>query len=447
MFVKKRQLCIAIIVFVLCGCSQRVENASNFDYKSQSTGQPEETEVGEETEDGREEAGQTENKFPVITVVDELPEVDETVPREPTSLPSSEVINIIGQEKENQRIWQEDGTSYDDEFSVYNVICHDHGVLFAMPKDGQISWMGSGVSVRYTGEREREVLKELDEKNVIGNDCEEFNEGMAKTRQLIAEGFLQDEFIEYLSKFPELQLEDKELTLELVYAQRTDRTEDGTSWWELDYSLTTEREDGSRLALATMDITKVFLVQGEENTWDDAQYRIWGYPTAMWELLEQPQEDRGETLLTVLPEGTFTDEASIYDYMEQFAEEREISWECSRGSSFWYDYLIWKGKGSGYQYQVAVPITDEDTGSWLIQAKIKEGADSPMDCWQALTVFMQTFHANPYSYRVKRGDTLYGISKTYLGDGNSYLRLADINGITDPNLIYVGQLIKIPVKK
>lgn len=96
----------------------------------------------------------------------------------------------------------------------------------------------------------------------------------------------------------------------------------------MDYCLTAGLEDGSRLTLATMDIAKVFLVQGEENTWDDAHYRIWGYPSAMWELLEQPEEDQGETFLTVLPEGTFTDEESVFDYMEQYAEERQITWDC-----------------------------------------------------------------------------------------------------------------------
>lgn len=431
MFYKKRQLSIVFAMLILCGCSQKADSTLSL------------VDSNQQAEQQREK----ENTFPEITVIDTLPEVDETVPNELTPLPSSEIINIIGQEEVQQHIRQEDGTFSDEQFSVYNVICHDHDVSFAMPKDGQIIWRGSGVSVRYIGAREREITRELDEKNVVGDDCREFTESMANTRQLIAEGFLQDAFEKYLSNFPELQLEDKELTLELIYAGRTDRTEDNTSWWELDYSLIAGLEDGSRLTLATMDITRVFLVQGEENTWDDAHYRIWGYPTAMWELLEQPQEDKGETLLTVLPEGTFTDEASVYDYMEQYAEEKQITWECSRENGFWYDYLVWEGGGGGYQYRVAVPITDENTGSWLIQAQIKKGADSPEDCWQALSIFMQTFHGNPYFYRVKEGDTLYGIAKTYLGDGDSYPRLANINGLENPDFIYAGQLIELPVKK
>lgn len=437
---KRWQICMTVAMTILCGCSQRADSAVILYDSIQNT--EEQNETGEDEE--LEETVETKEAFPKITVIDTLPAVDESVPRELTSLPSSEINNIVGQKETNRQIKQEDGTFSYEQFSMYNVICHDHDVSFCMPNGGQIVWSGSGVSVEYIGEREREILRELDDKNVVGDDCREFNEGMAKTRQLILEGFLQDEFAKYLSKFPELELEDKKLTLELADAERTDRMEDGTSWWELDYILIAELEDGSRYSLAMMDITKVFLVRGEENQWDDAHYRIWGYPDAMWELLEQPQEDKGQTSLKVLPEGTFTDEASVYDYMEQYAEKSQIQWQCSKESSFWYDYLIWQGSDSRYQYQFAVPITDDNAGSWYICAQFKKGAKNPEDCLHALSVFMQTFHANPYYYHVKTGDTLYKIAETYLGNGGSYLRLADINRLANPDLIYEGQLIEIP---
>lgn len=44
---------------------------------------------------------------------------------------------------------------------------------------------------------------------------------------------------------------------------------------------------------------------------------------------------------------------------------------------------------------------------------------------------------------VVKGDTLWGIAKTYLGSGNKYQQLATLNGISNPNRIYVGQIIKI----
>lgn len=43
-------------------------------------------------------------------------------------------------------------------------------------------------------------------------------------------------------------------------------------------------------------------------------------------------------------------------------------------------------------------------------------------------------------YVVKRGDTLSGIASKY---GTTYQRLAQINGIADPNKIYAGQKIRV----
>lgn len=44
--------------------------------------------------------------------------------------------------------------------------------------------------------------------------------------------------------------------------------------------------------------------------------------------------------------------------------------------------------------------------------------------------------------RVERGDTLSAIARKY-GNGKSYTQLANINGIKNPNLIYVNQIIKL----
>ena len=45
------------------------------------------------------------------------------------------------------------------------------------------------------------------------------------------------------------------------------------------------------------------------------------------------------------------------------------------------------------------------------------------------------------SYTVTQGDTLSGIAKRF---GTTYQELARINGISDPNIIKIGQVIKIP---
>ena len=47
------------------------------------------------------------------------------------------------------------------------------------------------------------------------------------------------------------------------------------------------------------------------------------------------------------------------------------------------------------------------------------------------------------THTVVRGDTLWDIAAKYLGDGSKYTQLAAINNISNPDLIYVGQVIKL----
>lgn len=47
------------------------------------------------------------------------------------------------------------------------------------------------------------------------------------------------------------------------------------------------------------------------------------------------------------------------------------------------------------------------------------------------------------THTVVKGDTLWGIAAKYLGSGSKYKQLAAINNISNPDLIYVGQVIKL----
>ena len=50
------------------------------------------------------------------------------------------------------------------------------------------------------------------------------------------------------------------------------------------------------------------------------------------------------------------------------------------------------------------------------------------------------------TYKVQPGDSLSKISKQVYGDANKYMRIFEANKdqLTDPNLIKVGQVLKIP---
>lgn len=50
------------------------------------------------------------------------------------------------------------------------------------------------------------------------------------------------------------------------------------------------------------------------------------------------------------------------------------------------------------------------------------------------------------SYTIKKGDSLWSIAKKFYGDGSQYMKIykANTDKIKNPNLIYAGQVIKIP---
>lgn len=50
------------------------------------------------------------------------------------------------------------------------------------------------------------------------------------------------------------------------------------------------------------------------------------------------------------------------------------------------------------------------------------------------------------SYAVAKGDTLWGICRRTYGDGSLAWKLAEANGIKNANLIYPGQVVKLPDK-
>jgi len=52
------------------------------------------------------------------------------------------------------------------------------------------------------------------------------------------------------------------------------------------------------------------------------------------------------------------------------------------------------------------------------------------------------------THKVVKGDTLWGLAKSYLGDGRRYTEIYELNKniLTSPNKIYVGQVLQIPTK-
>ena len=85
------------------------------------------------------------------------------------------------------------------------------------------------------------------------------------------------------------------------------------------------------------------------------------------------------------------------------------------------------GLGSGYTFRGFIYLPDD------VQKIVDGGAPAPTPT--------PTPSGDFDTYTVKAGDTLSGIASKY---GTTYQYLAQINGIANPNIINVGQVLKVP---
>lgn len=107
--------------------------------------------------------------------------------------------------------------------------------------------------------------------------------------------------------------------------------------------------------------------------------------------------------------------------------ERMGAWE----TPVLYQYTS-EGQLDGYSGNLDLDVFYGSAGDWDRYAlgDGKQEADTPSKPLQALT------------YRIRFGDTLGGIARRY---GTTVSALAQLNGIRNPNRIYAGQFIRIPV--
>ena len=100
--------------------------------------------------------------------------------------------------------------------------------------------------------------------------------------------------------------------------------------------------------------------------------------------------------------------------------------------SFEYDENVESGEDVNYSisFKEYKTITIRKTAE--TSAVVQNGQSQP------ITTSM------PKTYTVVKGDTLWGIAKRFLGEGIRYKEIAQHNKIENPNLIFPGQVVKIP---
>ena len=112
------------------------------------------------------------------------------------------------------------------------------------------------------------------------------------------------------------------------------------------------------------------------------------------------------------------------------------------------DYKIIEDSKNGFDVNVEIKLKQyRDYGTKTVNVTIKQ--DKPVATVQNTrpAETSPTPKTTPKTYTVKKGDTLWGITKEYYGNGSLYTKIFNANKgvIKNPNLIYVGQVFTIPV--
>lgn len=350
---------------------------------------------------------------------------------------------------------QEDGSARKEE----GISIHINTAQFFVPDGGSRCFGVPNFSTELFGEGEWEARQRLDNIDLIGNDCAAFNGGIDVTRQLVDSGYLNDEIAGLLMRFPEIDPFSREYTLRLVNAGTTLRQEDQTSWWDVDYALYTEADNGEELMLVYIDITRVTLAQGEAWDWDDAHYRIDGAVENLWQLMEDPVKDKGEVWIQQIRGDSFATEEAVKRFVEEQGAallvprgaDAAVDWSCRRQEEYYYDYLVWQGETMDYEVTLAVPLMEKPDEGYYLASRIRKEAEDKSTCRLSLSGMMQTFRGVPYLHVVKEGESLSKIAERYAGTQYVYPQMklydetsGEMTFFPDPNFIYPGQKVTVP---
>lgn len=109
--------------------------------------------------------------------------------------------------------------------------------------------------------------------------------------------------------------------------------------------------------------------------------------------------------------------------MDVLLEEYTVTEKGGEQGDFWVD-MCWKEWKTAKSIRYSVK--NQNGGNVLVEQGQQRQTKTPAT-----------------TYTVKKGDCLWNIAKRELGDGAKYREIAEKNGISDPNKIYPGQVLKL----
>lgn len=112
------------------------------------------------------------------------------------------------------------------------------------------------------------------------------------------------------------------------------------------------------------------------------------------------------------------------------------------------DYKILEDTKNGFDINVEIKLKQyRDYGTKTVNVTIKQAKPVATVKKTRPAASSPAPKTKPKTHKVVKGDTLWKLSKKYYGDGSKYKKIFNANKkiIKNPNLIYVGQVLTIPV--
>ncbi len=352
---------------------------------------------------------------------------------------------------EEQRLQQENGVVCADDVDTM----HLNDIWFSVPVGGTRGIGDPVFSSALLTEAQWQARQEWNDRDVTSVQYEKaFQRKIELAREMIREGYLQDYLAGYLQQYPEIDPQNRVWTLEYMDGGWTDRPEDGVRWCDLRYRLITTAENGEIVAVGRLEIHQNSLVS-DHAARTEVSCVMDPVGSGIGRLLSDGSSDGGEIRVGRVHGQNFPDEATARDFVEQRGAalmlpegaDQTVRWKYRPEQGYWYTYLVCEGRSADYDITIAIPLMTGEEDGWYAASRIRKQADNKSACAYALSAVMQTLRITPYVYCVREGDTLTDIGRRYAPDERPHdavCRIAERNGIDNPDLIYPGQRLILP---
>ena len=180
--------------------------------------------------------------------------------------------------------------------------------------------------------------------------------------------------------------------------------------------------------------------------WESGENAQWGNPNWCKEFCDRVHARTGINPVVYVQNSAVDQVANLTDnglWIAQYADNNPMGWVDSPWNTITVNHIMHQytstGRIYGWSGNLDLSIFYGDTNAWLAYAGATD-QPVPVSQPQAQTYEQPSVQSSGTTYIVQSGDTLSGIAARY---GTTYQHLAAINGISNPDIIHVGQEIHI----